>query len=359
MPTSGLFITLYDENTLNLYLDKGIYGFLMPPIHEEVPKGSRHYHALADYACAREGTHVFFFLKRKIIYGGQIIGSNKYGSFYLNGRYSPLGKKANADLYWDESQREIYQATSNPGVFNVPDVGNRCQPYLIRFADNLGIKGNGISSDQLYWEIGKYRYPLPSNSIAGMSFCTLTPGETDTAISLIKNNAKYTYSSTSPEDMAIEGKPILFKPKYGVSNLSVALAESFFASEAHLEAFVLANPEPLPDELQPNIGDAICRQVPMSPFKPFQMDRANICYYSKPIIEDGTIPNTIIELKINRVGKADIEQVIRYLKWLYIVLKERASNINVYLCGPSFTKTVEKLIPSEFRKQVKLVKLLE
>lgn len=357
MPQSGLFITLYDEETLTLYLDKGIYGFLMPPIHEEVPKGSRHYHALADYACAREGTHVVFFLNRKIIYGGQIIGSNKYGSFYLNGCYSPLGKKANADLYWDESQREIYQATSKPGIFNVPDVGNRCQPYLIRFADNLGIKGDGISSDQLYWEIGKYRYPLPSNSIAGMSFCTLTPGEIEVAISLIKDNAKFTYSCSSPEDIAIRSKPMIFSPKYAVSNLNVALAESFFTSEAHLEAFVLANPELLPDELRPNIGDAICRQVPMSPFKPFQMDRANICYYAEPLINDGTLPNTIIELKTKKVGKNDVEQMLRYLKWLYVVLGESASNINVYLCGLSFTKTVEELIPSEFRKQAKLVKL--
>ena len=52
----GLFIALYDEDTLKLYLNKGIYGFLMKPVNEEAPSSrSKHYAALADYACAREG----------------------------------------------------------------------------------------------------------------------------------------------------------------------------------------------------------------------------------------------------------------------------------------------------------------
>ena len=29
--TGGLFIALYDEDSLKLYLDKGVYGFLMKP----------------------------------------------------------------------------------------------------------------------------------------------------------------------------------------------------------------------------------------------------------------------------------------------------------------------------------------
>lgn len=30
--TGGLFIALYDEESLKLYLDKGVYGFLMNPV---------------------------------------------------------------------------------------------------------------------------------------------------------------------------------------------------------------------------------------------------------------------------------------------------------------------------------------
>ena len=359
MPKLGLFITLYDEDTLNLYLDKGIYGFLMPPIYNKVSSRSRHYHALADYACIREGAHVFFFLKRRIIYGGQIIGSKEIGAFYLNGNYSPLAKKANAKLYWDESKRRKYQATSKEGVFIIPNVGERCQPYLIMFDDKIGIKGNAILSDQLYRELGKLQYPLPSNTISGMSFCTLTPGETEITLLLLKNKAKYKYLGKSSETISIKGEPIPFAPQHCVNNMQEALAKSFFVNEAHLEASVLANPKLLPTILQPNIDDVICRQVPMSPFKPYQMDRANICYYSKPLINNGTIPNTIIELKIKKVGKNGIEQVIRYLRWLYIILKGKASQIDIYLCGPSFSRTIENFIPEEYKHQIKLIKLLD
>ena len=31
----GLFIALYDEQTLKLYLNKGVYGFLMKPVFTE------------------------------------------------------------------------------------------------------------------------------------------------------------------------------------------------------------------------------------------------------------------------------------------------------------------------------------
>lgn len=357
MQKSGLFITLYDEDTLNLYLAKGIYGFLMPPVYGEVGLRSRHYHALADYACTREGTHVFFFLKRKIMYGGQAVGSKEYGAFYLNGRHSPLGRRANANVYWDESAREKYQATGKPGVFVVPQVGERCQPYLTRFRDTLGLKGQAISSDQLYWELGRYPYPLPSNTIAGMGFCTLTPGETEIALSLLRSNATSSYSGQSSEVISLKGDPIPFDPEYGISNVREALAKSPFVNEAHLEALVLANPHLLPAEVQPSADAAICRQVPMSPFKPFQMDRANIAYYSKPLVRDGTIPNAIIELKIKRAGKRDVEQALRYLRWLHIVLDKQAAQVNIYLCSPSFAKGIERHIPSEYRYQLNLVEL--
>ena len=117
--TGGLFIALYDDESLKLYLDKGVYGFLMPPVFTDRPNSrSRHYHILADYACSREGTDVFFFLKRKIVYGGKIFGNRESGSFYLNGLTSPLGRVADAELFWDESVRAKYFETDTPGVFS-------------------------------------------------------------------------------------------------------------------------------------------------------------------------------------------------------------------------------------------------
>ena len=47
----GMFVTLYDENTLKLYLNRGLYGFLMKPTSvNTVSSRSKHYAALADYA---------------------------------------------------------------------------------------------------------------------------------------------------------------------------------------------------------------------------------------------------------------------------------------------------------------------
>lgn len=360
MPASGLFITLYDKDTLNLYLDKGIYGFHQRPIIGKISSRSRHYHALADYACVREDAHVFFFLKRMIVYGGQIIGSKKYGSFYLNGSFSPMGKRANVKLFWDESTRSIYKPTETPGIFRVPAVDenvDKCQPYLIRFQDKLDLKGKWISSDQLYFQLGEYSYPLPSNSIQGMSFCTLTPGETEIALSILKKESMGQFSGKSDEDVSLSGDPLLFEPKYDIQDLNKAMSESWFINEAQLEASINANPSLLPDKMQPNETDVLCRQVPISPYKPYQMDRADVCYYSKDPIADGTIPNTIIELKLNRTGKYAMDQVKRYLDWLHKRLgKRQASRIRVFLCAPSFSIT-NKDIPSEYTDQIQLISL--
>src|SRR5205823_2517323 len=119
MPLSGLFINLFDEETLSLYLDRGVYGFHMRPETVIGPQ-SRHYQALADYSCARDGTHVFFFLRRHIVYGGQITGPSTHGAFFLNGGHCPLGLKAGAPLVWDESVRKIYRPTSQSGIFTRP-----------------------------------------------------------------------------------------------------------------------------------------------------------------------------------------------------------------------------------------------
>jgi len=185
----GLFITLYDDKTLSLYLKNGIYGFLMKPVFNKKPSNrSMHYAALADYACSREGTHVFFFLKRKIVYGGTVIGNTQSASFYLNGDTSPLGRKANASLFWDESKR--YISTERKGVFKVNGI-EKAQPFILQFTPVNELTGKMIVSDELYLELGQYPYPLPSNSIQGMSFCTLTPGETEIALNLFCASDKF------------------------------------------------------------------------------------------------------------------------------------------------------------------------
>ncbi|HEK86802.1 MAG: hypothetical protein ACPLZD_06520 [Candidatus Saccharicenans sp.] len=352
---SGVFIVLYDEDTLKLYLAKGVYGFLMPPIYDEVPLRSRHYHALGDYACIRKGTHIFFFLRRKIYYGGQAIGSENHAAFYLNGQYSPLGKKAEAKLCWDESEGKIYRATDKPGIFEIKQRDRyveRCQPYLIRFEDHIGLKGRVISSDELYFELGRFPYPLPTNVISGMSFCTMTPGEVSIALDLLKSTNKQ-ISTKTDENIELIGEPLPFSPSFGFKNIEKAMERS--TSEAHLEAMLLANPTVWPEEIKPRGSYVLCRQVPMSPFKPPQwIDKANICLYQEPLINNGTIPNVILELKVRNVSKTEVEQVVKYARWLHMVLKENAYQVQFYLCGPSFAQNIESCIPDEYKGQIKL-----
>lgn len=312
---------------------------------------SNHYPALADYSCGRDGTHVFFFMKRKIVYGEQLFGSKEFGAYYLNGKHFPIGEKANAPIVWDESQRSCYDVTDNPGIFLrkvQDDKKERCQPYLIRFSDRLGMRGQTISSDELYFELGSYNYPLPSNSIQNMSFCTLTPREVDLLLELMERSPENIFQGTS-EKIQLETEPIPFRPEYGITNVEEA------STEAHLETSVLANPNLLPLLLRPKEKWTLCRQIPISPFKPSQMDRADIVYFSDEKIREGTIPNTIIELKHRSAGKNEAKQILRYVKWLKKIVPDELERISLYLYAPSFKRNFNDHIPREFSSFINLV----
>lgn len=349
MDNGGLFVTLYDKDTLRLYLDRGVYGQHMTPYYEEPPPQSAHYKTLADYATARAGKHVFFFLDREIYYGGQIVGADDHGGFYINGQNSPLGLEVGAPLVWDESNRDPYTPTDQPGVFDAgEDRGEKAQPFLIRFDDKLGMAGRYIVSDQLYFTLGEYPYPLPSNTIAGMGFCTLTPGETDILLDLLQSEPEGEIDPVSDEPVRLRGDPQPFAPEHGVESVEEA------HPEAHLEASVVANPDLLPDHMQPD-RSTICRQVPISPFKPDNIDQADVCYYTDDLIRDGTVPNTIIELKIRKAGKGAALQVKRYLQWLHDRLGNEAEKIDIYVYAPGFTSTFDGYIPDLFRNQISKV----
>lgn len=355
----GLFVVLYDRNTLDLYLKEGTYGFLMSPLSGNPSPQSAHYRALADYACAREGTHVFFFLQRTIVYAGQIIGNSDSGAFYINGQTSPLGREASANLYWDESPR--YERTDEAGIFIVKDNEGkslrRAQPFLIRFADTLNLSRREISSDDLYFELGSYPYPLPSNSIQGMGFCTLTPGETSIALRLLTSSDKGIQPYLMQHRVSKESFITSFTPKLGIQDLQLAYHNDALINESHLEFSIIANPQLLPPEIRPTNSDVICRQVPISPFKPSNMDRADICYYdTNDMIRDGTLPNRILELKKNPGTRAAIEQVERYLRWLKKISANPKdfSKVAVYIFAPSYLKNVFNY-RSEFKGQISLV----
>jgi hypothetical protein len=355
MTISGVFITLYDQETLKLYLEKGIYGFLMSPENQDSPY-SKHYNALADYSCLRKGHHVFFFLRRKIVYGGQICGYGNYAAFFLNGKNSAMGSAASARLGWDEGTRDIYHATDTEGVFLVNDIGERCQPYLIRFEDKLGLKGKYIFSDDLYWKLGDYAFPLPSNSIQGMGFCILTPVEAQIAIGLLQSNPRGIIDPVSDESIVISSNLTPFTPAVsGINNLCDACSENLFTNEAHLEATITANPMLLPENMRPGSDEVICRQIPISPFKPANMDRADICYFSESF-SSGALPTTIIELKNRTADQNSVKQITRYLDWIYRISgQENAGKVKAFVLAPNFRGNIT--IP-DYSDQIELISIL-
>lgn len=309
-----------------MYLKKGLYGSLMRPVMESLPSSrSVHYAVLADYACSRKGAHVFFFLKRKIVYGGVVRGSYDHASFYLNGPYSPLGRAARAEVFWDESER--YSPDNNPGVF-IRDGELRAQPYILQF-ETSELSGRYVFSDDLYFALGQFSYPLPSNTIQGMSFCPLTPGETSIALDMIKNSNDRIGTHTLL-DIQPSGNETCFRTDL--------LSYDHFQNEAHIEFTFLADLKPLRHIL--GAGNyVLCRQVPLGPFKPYNIDRADICLYdSNNLLRGGTVPNIIVELKRDRANFRAYGQVVRYLRWLERVLdnNDEFCQIISFIIAPDF-----------------------
>lgn len=340
MSQGGLFVSLYDKDTAQLYIDRGVYGQHRPPQPDTPSSQSKHYNVLADYASCREGRHVFFFVDRNIYYGGQLVSDGDGPAFYLNGQFSPLGREADAPVVWDESSR--YESTDERGLFKT-DEGERCQPFLIQFEDKLGLAGRYITTDQYYIDLSEYPYPVASNSMEGMGFCTVAERETEMLLDLFHDEEVVdTIETESDDSVELEDDPVPFDTDYGPD----AVME--VQDESHLEASVLANPSLLPEALQPNDDDLLCRQVPVCPYKPPKyMDRADVCYFTDERINDGTFPNTIIELKYKSsgttpAGKQAALQMRRYAEWLENRLGDRAENIGLYIySSPGFTGTFD------------------
>lgn len=354
MPTSppnGILINLYDEKTLHLYLARGLYGFLMKPQPGEVGSRSRHYAALADYCSLRAGAHVFFFLKRQIVYAGQIKGGNNQGAFVVNGRNSPMGRSLNAPLVWDESTRDGYDATATPGAFMVLADGEkkeRCQPYLLEFAAGDAAPGTTIASDDLYQEIGRKPYPMASNTMQGTGMVTMSPFETTVALELLNLRGSVRHTPASAEAVTRRSEGVTPGVSFDL------LGRNARSNEAEIEARALNNPAALGMNI---VWEHVrlARQFPVSPFKPFQLDRADICIFSREVNE-WSIPSDIIELKRGRAGKPALDQIRRYQKWLRVHLTgEEQASIQFYIAAESFTTPVQEAV--KHMAQVDLIEL--
>ena len=367
---SGLFILLYDDGSLENCLRNGLYGFLMPPVYGEKPSSrSRHYAVLSDYACCEEGTEIFFFNKRTITYGGKITATNNGDPiFYLNGDTSPLGRKANSQLYIDMSDR--YETTDKKGVYNVPEENNqerhRAMPFIIEFDNHCPLTGKQISSDELYFELGNYNYPFPSNTIQGKGFCTLTVKETKILLKLLEeSDKKLELENGLTEDTTVN------------NDLKVAFNTSLIKgtepiNESHLEFLLLADSKKLDEIVYKSLPDIPkdkyirCRQVPLCPFRPIQFDMADICLYSEKYpVKDYTLPNIIIELKNQPANFRAYEQVTKYLRWVKQIAAEEFDKVRAIIIAPSFTNSlnmnnlIRKGITTEYHDKIVLYSLDE
>lgn len=368
---SGLFILLYDDGSLENCLRNGLYGFLMPPVYEEVPNShSKHYAVLSDYACCEEGTEIFFFNKRTITYGGKITASNNGEPiFYLNGDTSPLGRKAHSHLYVDMSNR--YETTDKKGVYYIGqnqrgEDRNRAMPFIIEFNSDQELTGKQIVSDELYFELGNYNYPFPSNTIQHKGFCTLTVKETKILLKLLKESDRtLTFKSTQTEDANINNDAkVLFKTSL--------LNETEPTNESHLEFLLLADSKKLDEIVYKSLPDIPkddyirCRQVPLCPFRPIQFDMADICLYSKNYpIKDFSLPNVIIELKNQPANFRAYEQVTKYLRWVKQIAPNEFDKVRAIIVAPSFTNTlniqtiIKKGISTEYHDKIAFYSLDE
>ena len=363
--SSGLFILMYDEGRIKEDIEKGRYGFLMPPIfEEEVPSQSKHYAALCDYACCSKGTEIFFFTKRKVFYGGTITKNNGNNPvFYLNGNTSPLCRKANSELFVDMSnvfQRieegvyEIYLKNSKRTII-------RSLPYIIEFEKNE-LSGKQILSDELYFELGKYNFPFPSNAIQKMAICTLTPRETEILMNLIEKSDDRILFEHSPQENNLNNEKVLFYKD---------LIGEEIRSESHLEFSLLADNDKLKSIVSKTIkltekeNFVKGRQIPLSPFKPMQFDRADICLYdlNNPI-KNKSLPNIIIELKKDKTNYKAYEQVTRYLRWIeQITSNEEFEKVRAIIIAPDFKRTLnikelkKRKITLKYNAKIKLFSL--
>lgn len=331
--SGGLLIALSDERRLDLYLTERLYAPHVGLAEGEHPSPSAYYRTLANYACARTNTHVFFLLKRKVVYGGRTVGSGVGSSLYLNGDAAWLGMKTGAPLVWDESHR--YAKTERRGVF-LARGRRKFQPIVVLLRESPELTRKVIPSEELYINLGRFPYLLPSMVTSDAGEWTLTPGETRVALDLLHAAPDIFDPLGNEEEVVKRGNPTLFDIKDGIQDLGSAYQANEILSASHLHFSIISSPTLLPREMRPSVSDVICRQVPMSPPKPYRVDRGQVCYYdTRGLIGGGTLPNRVILVEDRPAGASTAERVDRCLKWLAKVTPaESQQRIRMYVFAP-------------------------
>ena len=342
----GFFIMINDANAmqknLRTCLNKGFYGFLMNAAYDKNRSRTLQipYSVLADYACCKEGTHIFLFSKRTITYGGVVTKSNgDEPVFYLNGNNRLISEEMDIERYINMDELYKDNLTDEEGIYELSGrFGKQLKsmPFVIEFDNKTELSGKQILVDELYFELGKHNFPLPSNSIQGKGMCTLTPYETNLLLKLIDekgtmieniNDNEITYPKIEPE------KKKIFTNQFIIERLE----KEEWNLEAELEFLLISTGKKI-KEIVPEGNYITTRQIPLCPFKPENLDYADICLYDlNKKIKEGAIPNIVIELKKDYANYNAYDQVNKYLRWLeQITTSSEFELINAYIVAKEF-----------------------
>ena len=349
----GFFIMINDarktQDNLRACLNKGFYGFLMKNIYdlENTRQLMTPFSVLADYACCKQGTHVFLFSKRTITYGGVVAKNNGDSPvFYLNGPTNLFGNKIDVERYVDLDNIYPNNLTDEEGIYEIEGrYGKQLKgiPFIIEFNNKTELSGKQIPVDELYFTLGKFNFPLPSNAIQGKGMCTLTPYETNTLLKLIYEKGKMIepLKLTNPTTKIDHSKKTIFSNKLIIERFE----NKKWSVEAELEFLLLAIETKLNDIL-PEGKYVKTRQVPLCPFKPQNLDYADICLYDlENPIKEGSLPNIIIELKKDSADYNAYNQVNKYLRWLeQITTKSEFELINAYIIAKTFNSIDDRIL---------------
>ena len=330
MPTGGLLIYLRNEHTLPLYLAHGVYGPAVPTDHNYDPFPEPYIEALADVGCPRRDDHVFFLSNHRLHYGGRIVGESEQHPIYLNGNRGFVGKASDSPLAWDETRWDAFAPPGCEGR-NWRYRPARCQPFLLRFADHLGLRGRWICDHDYYVALGDHHHLLPTtDELSGLT--QMSPGETDRLLALLTERPAGRLDPPVDEEIAFVDEPLAYDPAFGPTLADVVTPDD-------LVAVALVNPTELPEPLRQR--GTVGHHVPISPHRPRPIDRVELASYTDRRLLDGTLPDHLVYLSLEPADHELHERIGRQFTWLERLLGDDVSGVDRAVGAPGLAPGFE------------------
>lgn len=331
MVSKGLFITMSDEEAIHSCLQDGVYGQLMKPSQT---LDQNYCKILADYLGARPNDHLFFFTNRTIYYGGQLDQATGRSAVFVNSPQNPLDSDTSIEYIPDRHSNQM----GDDGIMEVESqygTRNLHQPFLFSFTDRIGLQGEQITSDKFYNELQrKFAFPLPATEFEGRGFGLLSPAETEILLNQFPTNSQD--KLCTPTSNTELSQPLSFD--------TVPKLNERAATEAQVEASIMAFPEQLPIEIPDN--SLLLRQVPVSASRP-TVDKVDIAIYDT---KNTAFPTHLIELKNETAGKSAAQQIERYIRWAEQIDDYHTPNGRVF--APKIANNFTTHITNQYKQYI-------